>query len=72
MRERFKLFTFISGHGETLVESPHEAHINRWLAETDGEIIEVTQSESDRPNVGHHVSVGIWYLPGDGIDVNRP
>ncbi len=32
MKERVKVFTFVSGHGETVIESTHEAHINQWLA----------------------------------------
>src|SRR5690242_13163084 len=31
MQERVKVFTFFSGHGETVVEPPHEDHINQWL-----------------------------------------
>lgn len=63
MQERVKIFTFVSGHGETIIDPPHEAHINQWLAETDGQMIEVSQSESDRPGVGHHVTICLWYVP---------
>jgi hypothetical protein len=57
MKERVKIFTFVSGHGETLVESPHQEHINQWLGNTGGRIIRVTQSESERPGGGHHVTI---------------
>ncbi len=63
MQERLKVFTFVSGHGETVVESTHEAHINQWLAATRGRLVNVTQSESDRPGKGHHITVCIWYVP---------
>jgi len=63
MKERVKVFNFLSGHGETLVDPPHEDHINEWLARVDGEIIDVTQSESGRGTAGHHVTVCVWYLP---------
>jgi hypothetical protein len=32
MREQVKIFTFVSGHGETVVEPKHEDHINQWLS----------------------------------------
>ena len=63
MHERIKMFTFVSGHGETLVDPPHEDRINEWLSAIDGEIIDVTQSESERAGGGHHVTVCVWYLP---------
>ena len=63
MQERIKMFTFVSGHGETLVDPPHEDHLNDWLAGVDGEIVEITQSESERPGGGHHVTLCVWYLP---------
>jgi hypothetical protein len=63
MIERVKVFTFLSGHGETVVESKHEEHVNQWLANTHGKIVRVTQSESERPGLGHHVTVCLWYLP---------
>jgi hypothetical protein len=61
MRERVKIFTFVSGHGEALVRPPHEEHINEWLATTGGPNVRVTQSESDRPEQGHPVMLCIWY-----------
>ncbi len=63
MNERVKVFTFVSGHGETLIESPLEDHINEWLAKAKGEMVQITQSESERPGVGHHVTVCVWYIP---------
>jgi len=66
MQERVKVFTFVSGHGETVLEPPHEEHINRWLAATQGKFVRVTQSESERPGVGHHITVCVWYLPEGG------
>jgi hypothetical protein len=63
MTERVKVFTYISGHGETLISPPLEDHINQWLAQTKGKLVSVSQSESERPGSGHHVTVCIWYLP---------
>lgn len=62
MRERIKMFTFVSGHGETLIEPPHQNHINEWLANARGKIIRVTQSESES-RAGHHVTICVWYEP---------
>lgn len=63
MRERIKVFTFLSGTGATVIESPLEDQVNRWLESIDGEIVNVTQSESERPHVGQHVTVCVWYIP---------
>jgi hypothetical protein len=63
MHERIKVFTFVSGHGETIIEPRHEEHINRWLSETKGRLLHVSQSESERPGVGHHVTLCVWYAP---------
>jgi hypothetical protein len=65
MKERVRVFTFVSGHGETVVEPAHEDHINQWLSTVEGEIVEITQSESERAGAGHHVTVCIWYLPAE-------
>ncbi len=65
MQERVKIFTFISGHGETIVEPPHEDHINQWLSTVNGQVVEVSQSESERAGAGHHVTVCVWYVPDD-------
>jgi len=63
MNERVKVFTFVSGHGETVIEPRHEDHINQWLANIKGKLVKVSQSESSRSGVGHHVTVCIWYVP---------
>ena len=62
MRERVKVFTFVSGHGETVVGSAQEDHINQWLASIDGKMVRVSQSESERPGVGHHITICVWYV----------
>jgi hypothetical protein len=67
MQERLKVFTFVSGHGETVVEAPQEEHINRWLAAVKGRLVRVSQSESQRAGAGHHVTVCIWYVPGEPV-----
>jgi hypothetical protein len=38
-------------------------HINQWLESAAGRPVRVTQSESVRPGVGHHVTVCVWYEP---------
>jgi hypothetical protein len=63
MQERVKIFTFISGHGETIVEPPLEDHINDWLAAAKGKLMKITQSESVRSASGHHVTICVWYVP---------
>jgi hypothetical protein len=63
MNEQVKVFTFVSGHGTTLIDPPIEDHINQWLSATPGRIQRTTQSESERTGVGHHVTVIIWYVP---------
>ena len=63
MKERVKVFSSVSGHGETVLEPPHEHHINEWLATTKGRLVHVTQSESERSGAGHHVTVCVWYIP---------
>lgn len=62
MQEHVKIFTFVSGHGETVVQPAHEDHINNWLAGVKGRLVRVSQSESERPS-GHHVTLCIWYVP---------
>jgi hypothetical protein len=66
MLERVKIFTFLSGHGETLLEPRHEEHINQWLASIKGRVTHVSQSESERPGVGHHVTICLWYVREEG------
>jgi hypothetical protein len=61
MKERVKIFTFLSGHGETVVQPAHEDHINQWLEATPGTLLDVTQSESERAGMGHHITLCIWY-----------
>jgi len=58
MNERVKVFTFVSGHGETVIEPRHEDHINQWLASIKGRLVNISQS-----GVGHHVTLCIWYVP---------
>jgi len=48
MKERVKVFSFVSGHGETVVEPPNEDHINQWLSAAKGRVVHVSQSESER------------------------
>lgn len=62
MNERVKIFTFVSGHGETMVDPPLEDHINEWLSKAKARLVRVTQSESERPGVGHHVTICLWYV----------
>jgi hypothetical protein len=60
-----KIFTLVSGHGETVVQPPHEDHINQWLSTVKGRVVQVSQSESDRAGAGHHVTVCVWYVPDE-------
>jgi hypothetical protein len=63
MQERLKIFTFVSGHGETVVDPTFEDHVNQWLKNNRGKVVRVTQSESERTGLGHHVTVCVWYIP---------
>ena len=63
MKERLKVFTFVSGHGETIAGPPPEIHINEWLATAKGRIVQISQSESAHAGAGHHVTLCIWYVP---------
>jgi hypothetical protein len=63
MKERVKVFTYISGHGSTVLEPPLEDHINQWLASANGRLVHLSQSESERRGVGQHVTICVWYLP---------
>jgi hypothetical protein len=63
MSPRLKIFSFVSGHGETIVQPPHEDHINSWLSEMRGQLLHVSQSESEHGCTGHHVTLCVWYLP---------
>ena len=62
MRERVKVFTYVSGTGSTVIESSLEDHINQWLKSVDGEVRVITQSESERQGTAH-VTVCVWYVP---------
>ena len=62
MRERVKVFSFVSGHGETVVGSTQEDHINQWLASVEGKVVQVSQSESERPGIGQHITICVWYI----------
>lgn len=66
MQERVKILTFVSGHGETLVDPPHEDHVNQWLLQFKGRLVHVSQTESERTGSGQHATVCIWYLPDEG------
>jgi hypothetical protein len=70
MLERVKIFTFVSGHEETVVELPHEDRINQWLAAVPGRLVRVSQSESERAAAGHHVTVCIWYVPDEPTELS--
>jgi hypothetical protein len=63
MKERVKVFTYISSHGATVLEPPLEDHINQWLASVNGRLVHLSQSESERPGVGQHVTICVWYTP---------
>lgn len=63
MKERVKVFTHVSGEGTTLIEPELEDHINEWLERTSGKVLQISQSESDRPGAAQHVTVCVWYLP---------
>jgi hypothetical protein len=65
MRERAKVFVFThpGGEGTTASEANTQEMLNDWLAETEGEIVRITQSESARANDSAHVTVCVWYVP---------
>ncbi|HZZ79793.1 MAG TPA: hypothetical protein VFE62_14845 [Gemmataceae bacterium] len=65
MKERVKIFTFITGHGEQLLQPKEEEQINQWLASVNGHVERITQSESVRQGIGHHITVSVWYEPHD-------
>jgi len=68
MRERVKVFTYVSGTGATVVETTLEDHINEWLESVDGRLLSVSQSESERKGTAH-ITVCVWYMPESA---NRP
>jgi len=63
MRERVKVFTFLSGHGETIAQTPQEDRINDWLASVKGSFVRASQSESETTGPGHHITICVWYVP---------
>lgn len=67
MREPVKVFTFPSGTGATVIESPLEDQLNQWLESLPGEVVRITQSESERQNVGQHVTICLWYIPREHL-----
>ena len=62
MKERVKVFTYTSGTGSTVIQTSLEDHMNDWLAGMDGRIVHITQSESERPKAGPHVTVCVWFV----------
>ena len=42
-----------------------EKQINEWLAAIKGRLVSVSQSESEHPTAGHHVTVCVWYIPSE-------
>lgn len=62
MNMRVKVFTYASRTGSTLIESDLEDHINEWLAQAEGEIVHMAQSESERQGSAH-VTITVWYVP---------
>jgi len=65
MKERVKVFTYTSGTGSTVIQPSLEDHINAWFADVRGRIVNITQSESERPKAGPHVTICIWYVPDE-------
>ena len=47
MQARVKLFSYAGGHGTTLIDTPLEDTINQWLASEPGQLLHVSQSESE-------------------------
>ena len=68
MLERVKVFTFLSGHGETIAQTPEEDRINAWLSSVKGKLVKVSQSESETTGSGHHITISVWYLPEEQTD----
>ena len=71
MQERVKMFTFVTGHGEALIE-PHEDHINQWLSITKARLVNLSQSEGPRPGGGHHVTICAWHVPEEQLTRTPP
>jgi hypothetical protein len=64
MQDRVKIFTYSSGTGATVIESKLEDDLNAWLAQSEGRITRITQSESERQGTAH-VTVAVWYVPAE-------
>jgi hypothetical protein len=64
MKERVKIFTYVSGTGATVIEPRLEDDINEWLEHANGKLIRVSQSESERQGTAH-VTICVWYLPDE-------
>lgn len=64
MQERVKVFTYVSGTGTTAVESSLDDQVNEWLQRRDGQLVRVTQSESERQGATH-ITLCIWYRPNE-------
>jgi hypothetical protein len=71
MRERVKIFSFVSGHGETIVQPRLEEHINDWLSKTQARLLFVSQSESEHASSSHHITVCVWHVPQEGLEPPR-
>ncbi len=65
MKERMKMFTHVSGEGSTVSDTELENTINEWLESVDGKIASITQTESQRSTKGQHITVCVWYRPGE-------
>ncbi len=63
MRERVQVFTHASPEGSSVGEDLLQDMINDWLAETQGQIVNITQSESHRPGKAQHITLCVWYIP---------
>jgi hypothetical protein len=62
VNERVKIFMYASGTGSTVIETRLEDEINDWLSTRPGEIVRVTQSESERQRTAH-ITISVWYRP---------
>lgn len=62
MQERVKVFTYVSGTGSTVIETKLEDDINTWLESVPGQLLHISQSESERQGTAH-VTICAWYAP---------
>ena len=65
MNERVKIFTHITSTTSSAAATSLEEHVNDWLRTTNGRMLNVSQSESERKGIGHHVTICVWYEPAD-------